>query len=93
MATAAIRTKTGRRYRLSAEERELLISISEVDTTAHVHCDSPRLGRKVKKFCNRMGITMEPVGAGFEAYVPFEALVFKIPRKKHAVKEKQRRRS
>lgn len=61
-------------YRLTREERELVISFSEADQTMHLHSTSPTWTRRLLK---RGWTGVETAGGGMEFVIPKRALTIR----------------
>ncbi len=75
---------------LCATEREVVLTIADDEQTWTLYCDSTRFRGRLLKFCQRLGVTPEEVGVGFEAHLPLKAVRFSTPRQGRQLSEEER---
>ncbi len=66
--------------RLTAGEREVILTIADDEETWHVHSESARLTGLLLRFCRRHGIPVVKTGGGYEFDLPRHAVRFQMRR-------------
>jgi hypothetical protein len=67
---------------LTAEEKEIVVTIADDEKSWHVFTDSKRaLSAKLLQVARRWGVEPIPVGEGFQFDLPLKALSVRVPRK------------
>lgn len=74
------------RTRLTAAEREVILTISDDEETWHVYTDSARLTGLLLRFCRRYGIAAVKTGMGYEFDLPRQAVRFQMRRGRQQVR-------
>jgi hypothetical protein len=67
--------------RLTPSEREVVITISDDESTWDVFTDSKRFGGKLRRLAERWGVAVVPMGNGVAFRLPLAALRFVGPRR------------
>ncbi len=66
--------------RLTAAEREVVLTIADDEETWHVYTDSARLMGLLLRFCRRHGIPIKQTGGAYEFDLPRNAVRFQMRR-------------
>jgi len=66
--------------RLTAGEREVVLTIADDEEAWHVYTDSARLSGLLLRFCHRHGIPVTKAGGGYEFDLPRNAVRFQMRR-------------
>ena len=78
--------------RLSAPEREVVLTIADDEAAWHVFTDSSRLTRRILRIAARWGVTPERCGEGWEFILPLAAVRFSAPKRMSAAQREALRR-
>lgn len=68
------------RTRLTAAEREVVLTIADDGEAWHVYTDSARLSGLLLRFCHRHGILVVKTNGGYEFDLPRQAVRFQMRR-------------
>ncbi len=86
LAPDALQTRPGREQarkpgtRLTAAEREVVLTIADDEETWHVRTDSTRLSGLLLRFCRTHGIPVVKTSGGYELELPRHAVRFQMRR-------------
>ncbi len=93
LAPEDLQTRPGREQarkpgtRLTAAEREVVLTIADDEETWHVYTDSARLMGLLMRFCRRHGISVVKTSGGYEFELPRHAVRFQMRRGRQQLQE------